>query len=83
MSIKRIDEELCNGCGNCIDACPVDVLRMGEQNKAIIAYAEDCTSCFTCVFDCPPKAIEVASQVPLALSIYEITDPRLAEAYRF
>lgn len=28
MSIERIDQERCNGCRLCIDACPMDVIRL-------------------------------------------------------
>jgi NADPH-dependent glutamate synthase beta subunit-like oxidoreductase/Pyruvate/2-oxoacid:ferredoxin oxidoreductase delta subunit len=28
MTIERIDQELCNGCGICVDSCSVDVLRL-------------------------------------------------------
>lgn len=28
MSLERIDETLCNGCGTCVDTCPMDVIRL-------------------------------------------------------
>jgi len=58
MSIERIDPELCNGCGTCVDSCMVDVIRMDEEGKkAIVRYPEDCTGCTFCEQDCPENAI--------------------------
>ena len=58
MPIERINWELCNGCGICIDSCPVDVIRMDKENKkAVIQYAEDCMLCGWCINDCPQDAI--------------------------
>ena len=60
MSIERIDPELCNGCGICVNICPMDVFRMDKKtNKAIIQYPEDCMLCEFCVLDCPTGAITV------------------------
>jgi len=60
MSIERIDEDLCTGCGTCTDSCPMDVIRMDEaRGKATIRYAEDCTLCAMCEIDCPEHAIYV------------------------
>ena len=43
MSIEKIDHELCNGCGICINSCSMDVITMDEEaEKAIIRYPEDC-----------------------------------------
>ena len=50
MGIRRIDFRLCNGCGLCVDYCPLDVLRMEkENNKAYVKYLRDCQGCFLCV----------------------------------
>jgi len=61
MAIERIDPELCNGCGICVNICPMDVLRMDEEaKKAVIQYPEDCMLCEFCVLDCPENAISVS-----------------------
>ena len=61
MAIERIDNELCIGCGTCVEICIMDVFRMDEKNqKAVIAYKEECMSCFCCELECPSKAISVS-----------------------
>ena len=37
MSIERIDTDLCTGCGNCVNACMVDVIQVDQEAmKAVI-----------------------------------------------
>ena len=63
MAVDRIDPELCNGCGICVDYCPADVLRLDEKtDKAVAKYPQDCTACRICETDCPQKAITVSMQ---------------------
>jgi NAD-dependent dihydropyrimidine dehydrogenase PreA subunit len=60
MAIEQISPELCNGCGTCCDWCPMDVIRMDDENDiAVIKYPEDCTSCLQCAFACPEDAIVI------------------------
>ena len=61
MSIERIDFDLCNGCGICINSCPMDVIRMDvKRKKAVIQYPEDCMLCGWCFTDCPQDAVYVS-----------------------
>lgn len=49
-----IDDELCTGCGNCVETCPFVGVEIIE-NKAIIT--ENCSFCGACLDACPVNAI--------------------------
>lgn len=60
MTIQKIDSQLCDGCGTCVNSCATDVLRIDEKtNKAVIKYPEECNNCDYCEIDCPTQAIYV------------------------
>jgi NAD-dependent dihydropyrimidine dehydrogenase PreA subunit len=63
MTIERIDDKLCNGCGICVNSCPMDVIRRDEESKkAVIKYPEECMCCAYCELDCPQQAIYVSPE---------------------
>jgi len=58
--IRRINLDGCNGCGTCVDVCPMDVLRIDEiMNKAVVRYPEDCMTCYSCERQCPTGCVDV------------------------
>ncbi|MEW6113868.1 MAG: ferredoxin family protein [Thermodesulfobacteriota bacterium] len=52
----EIDFEKCDGCGLCVDFCPVKVFTMVASRPAI-ADLDACYDCRTCVDLCPKQAI--------------------------
>lgn len=54
----RIDLERCDGCGDCVEQCPMDVFRMLD-GKSQAVNEEECIECFLCETVCPKFAITV------------------------
>ena len=66
--IETISEELCNGCGICVLAGPMEVLTLDEREGAKTAKVIDknqCMVCYNCEKSCPKKAIQVDPQKPI------------------
>jgi len=52
-----VKTETCEGCGDCVEACPCGAIEM-KENKAVID-SELCADCGACVDTCPTHAIEM------------------------
>jgi uncharacterized protein (DUF169 family)/NAD-dependent dihydropyrimidine dehydrogenase PreA subunit len=62
MPSVQIDLTRCNGCGLCVDFCPVSVFEMREEQDRLYPVAErpeDCWACDTCVGQCPAGVIRI------------------------
>ena len=51
-----VNEELCTGCGTCLEECPVDAIALTENEVARI-NDEQCIRCGTCHEVCPQEAV--------------------------
>lgn len=54
-----IDKEKCNGCGECVDICPAEVLELVNE-KSEVANIDECLGCESCVETCPESAITLS-----------------------
>jgi 2-oxoglutarate ferredoxin oxidoreductase subunit gamma len=61
----QVLENLCKGCGICVDVCPKDALAMSEALNSSGYYVAEltqpdaCTSCRICALMCPDVALRV------------------------
>jgi len=56
--IIRIDEELCDGCGNCIISCAEGALEIVD-GKAKLVADKYCDGLGACLGDCPTGALKI------------------------
>jgi len=56
ISMPWIKQELCTGCGICIDECPVGAIKMEANNHAEIKERK-CIRCGRCHDVCPQEAV--------------------------
>ncbi|MFH1657493.1 MAG: 4Fe-4S binding protein [bacterium] len=54
--MPKVDKEKCIGCGTCVQTCPNNAIKVGEDGKAEIDQ-EKCQNCGRCVEVCPMQAI--------------------------
>jgi heterodisulfide reductase subunit A len=78
--VVEIDDSLCTGCGNCVQACPWSAVRMTKRD-GLLSLAEvevfRCVGCGNCVVVCPVRAITLpmwSDQLILA-QIHAALDP--------
>ncbi|MFW6117732.1 MAG: ATP-binding protein [Thermoproteota archaeon] len=53
-----VDDEICTGCGTCVDVCPVEVYEL-QNGISVPVNVEECIICRACETQCPEGAIQV------------------------
>ena len=53
MYIITIDEDKCEGDGECVSTCPVEMFELKDGKAAIAGSLDDCLGCESCVSVCP------------------------------
>jgi heterodisulfide reductase subunit A len=59
--MAEVNPELCDGCGECVAACPYTAIAMGEDRGKKVAVVNEagCKGCGGCVPVCPREAIDL------------------------
>lgn len=59
--IIEIDEELCDGCGNCVPSCAEGALEIVDGKARVIAEIY-CDGLGACLGDCPQNALQIVER---------------------
>ena len=60
--VASVDEELCRGCGRCVEVCEYGAVALEEAGEGVYSSRVNevlCKGCGACAVGCPTKAITV------------------------
>ena len=57
--IAYVDEQICSGCGICVEVCPYEARQMDSRKGISIVHSALCQGCGACIAACPNNACEL------------------------
>ena len=54
-----VDVDLCTGCGDCVERCPVNAMQFEDEKTIAFVDLTRCLGCGVCTTDCPVDAISL------------------------
>ncbi len=54
--LSQVNQEICIGCGTCVERCPMDAISLNDDDKAQV-NSDRCIGCGVCAHFCPEHAI--------------------------
>jgi Na+-translocating ferredoxin:NAD+ oxidoreductase RNF subunit RnfB len=94
FGIPVIDIDKCTACGDCVEACPKDLLTIMPLDRKLLVQCRNliagddvladckvaCTACGKCVMDAAPGLISIASGVAVVdYRLNELADPHAVD----
>ena len=73
-----VDDQLCEGCENCLDYCQFEAIEMVDSQAMI--HSVDCFGCGVCVDQCQQGAIHLERDLEkgIPLEIKKLMDEAIA-----
>ncbi len=56
--LSKVDQNICIGCGTCVEKCPLDAISLNDDNKAEVDESR-CLGCGICAHFCESSAISL------------------------
>lgn len=76
--VIKIDQNLCNGCGQCVNGCPEGAIKMVD-GKAKLVSETYCDGLGACIGDCPVGAITIEKREVAAYDETKVMENIIAQ----
>ena len=63
-TVAYVVEELCSGCGICVEVCPYEARTLDPMRRIATVNAALCQNCGACLVACPNKASRIRNWTP-------------------